>query len=194
MCKNTDKWLDRWLETILGASGGKAILELGCGEGRDTQQLCEAGLKVVGVDWSKDAIDIALQRNLDCSFHVGDIRSDLPNDEASYPVVVASLSLHYFTWEETIEIVEKIHTSLAEDGLLLVRVNSTDDVNYGATGYPEIEFNYYQVKGSAKRFFDESALESIFTAEKWDTLLREKHTIHRYDKPKLVWELVLSKL
>ena len=194
MFKNADKWLDRWLETILSASGGKAILELGCGEGRDTQQLCEAGLKVVGLDKSKDAIDIALQRSLDCTFHIGDIRSDLPADGASYSVVIASLSLHYFTWEETLEIVEKIHTILSDGGLLLARVNSTDDVNYGAIGYPEIEPNYYQVQGGARRFFDESALEEIFTGEKWDTLVREKHTIHRYEKPKFVWELVVSKL
>lgn len=193
MFKDSDKWLDRWLEKIIGASGGKAILELGCGEGRDTQQLCDAGLQVVGWDGSKDAIDIALQRNLDCSFHIGDIRSDLPNDGVSYPAVIASLSLHYFTWEETLEVVEKIHTSLADGGLLLVRVNSTDDVNYGAIGYPEIEPNYYQVSGNAKRFFDENALETIFAVDKWNTLLREKNTIYRYEKPKFVWELVLTK-
>lgn len=194
MLNDSDKWLDRWLQKITNASSGKAILELGCGEGRDTQQLCEAGLQVVGWDKSKDAIDVALQRNLDCSFHVGDIRTDLPNVGVSYPVVIASLSLHYFGWEETLEIVGEIHTILADGGLLLVRVNSTEDANYGAIGYSQIESNYYQVNGSTKRFFDEPALETIFTIEKWNTLLREKDTIHRYEKPKIVWELALTKL
>ena len=192
MFQDSDKWLDRWLDKIISISGGKAILELGCGEGRDTQHLCGAGLQVVGWDRSKDAIDIALQRNLDCTFHVGDIRSDLPFDGESYPVVIASLCLHYFTWEETINIVEKIRMSLANGGLLLVRVNSTDDTNYGAVGYPEIESNYYQVNESAKRFFDEYALDAVFTVEKWNVLLREKKTIYRYGKPKSVWELGLS--
>jgi SAM-dependent methyltransferase len=193
MFKDSDKWLDRWLDKIISASGEKAILELGCGEGRDTQQLCGAGLQAVGWDKSKDAIDIALQRKIDCTFHIGDIRSDLSTDGVSYPVVIASLCLHYFTREETLEIVEKIHTSLADGGLLLVRVNSTDDANYGAIEYPEIESNYYQVNRSAKRFFDEDDLETIFTVEKWNTLLREKNTIYRYEKPKFVWELVLTK-
>ena len=193
MFKDSDNWLDRWLAKIASASKGETILELGCGEGRDTQQLCEAGLQVIGVDQSQEAIEIAMQRNLPSSFQIGDIRSYLTTTVANYPVVIASLCLHYFSWEETLEIVENIHASLKQGGLLLVRVNSTDDANYGADGYPEIDNNYYLVNGSAKRFFDENALQAIFAAEKWHVLLREKKTIHRYEKPKVVWEVVLTK-
>ncbi|MFK7997889.1 MAG: trans-aconitate 2-methyltransferase [Granulosicoccus sp.] len=193
MFKDGDNWLDRWFATIRSASNGQEILELGCGEGRDTRQLWEAGLQVIGVDKSKDAIDIAAPRNPGCSFHIGDIRSYLANGNAYYPAVIASLCLHYFTWEETLEIVGKIHSSLIDGGLLLVRVNSTDDVNYGSVGNKEIETNFYQVGDREKRFFDENALESIFFTEDWDLLLREKNTIYRYEKPKSVWELVLSK-
>lgn len=192
MFKDSDNWLDRWLEKIVNASGG-AVLELGCGEGRDTQRFCEAGLRVVGVDSSKVAIDTALRRNLDCSFQVGDIRSCLPSDGGPYPVVIASLCLHYFNWQETLAITENIHKSLSADGLLLVRVNSTEDVNYGAVGFPEIEANYYQVDGVAKRFFDEDALRSIFSIQKWNTILMERNTIYRYEKPKNVWEVALTK-
>ena len=193
MSTDSDNWLDRWIDKIVYASKGKAILELGCGDGRDTQRLSKAGVWVVGMDKSKDAIDIAIQRNPGCTFHVADIRSGLPLGGDCYPVVIASLCLHYFTWEETVEIVDNLYTLLEVGGLLLIRVNSTDDADYGAVGYPEIETNYYRVKGKAKRFFDEHALESIFIDEKWNALLREKNTIDRYEKPKSVWELVLSK-
>ena len=194
MSKNSDDWLDRWLATISRASSGATILELGCGEGRDTQRLHDAGIKVVGIDRSRDAIHAAVRRNLGCSFVVGDIRSDLPNDGAEYPVVLASLCLHYFSWKETIEAVERIHVSLADGGLLLARVNSTRDVNYGAVGHPEIETNYYDVRGRAKRFFDERALKAVFAANKWNVVLREENEIHRYEKPKFVWEVALTKV
>ena len=187
-----DNWLDRWLEEIVNISAEKSILELGCGEGRDTQLLCEAGLRVVGLDKSKDAIAVALKKNLDCCFHIDDIRSDFPDVGKSYPVIIASLCLHYFEWEETLGIAMKMHASLEDDGLLFVRVNATDDINYGAIGYPEIESNYYHVNGKTKRFFDMDALDRLFPEEKWNTLLKEEKTIHRYEKPKAVWELVLS--
>lgn len=154
--------------------------------------MCEAGIRVDGVDKSKDAIAVALKKNLDCCFHIDDIRSDFPDVGKSYPVIIASLCLHYFEWEETLGIAMKMHASLEDDGLLFVRVNSTDDINYGAIGYPEIESNYYHVNGKTKRFFDMDALDRLFPEEKWNTLLKEEKTIHRYEKPKAVWELVLS--
>jgi hypothetical protein len=49
---------------------------------------------------------------------------------------------HYFDWNETLGIVERIHTVLADGGLLLCLLNSTRDDNYGASGYPRIEDHF----------------------------------------------------
>jgi hypothetical protein len=46
--------------------------------------------------------------------------------------MIADLSLHYFSWDETKKIVNEIKRVLKEDGFLLVRVNSVNDTNYGA--------------------------------------------------------------
>jgi hypothetical protein len=39
-------------------------------------------------------------------------------------------------------IVERIRAVLADGGLLLCRLNSTRDDNYGASGYPRIEDHF----------------------------------------------------
>ncbi|MEM8863792.1 MAG: class I SAM-dependent methyltransferase, partial [Chloroflexota bacterium] len=122
-----------------------------------------------------------------------DMREFFPTSPNIYPVILASLTLHYFDWEETVRLVEDIHHALEPDGLFLMRVNSTEDVLYGATGYPEISHHFYQVEERTKRFFDAENLDQLISEDKWTILSQEKVTIGRYDRPKIAWELVLRK-
>jgi SAM-dependent methyltransferase len=184
----TDRWLEPWLETIRERSGRTPLLELGCGNGRDSAVLAAAGVRVVGLDRSKVAIDLARGAVPGAEFHVADIRDAFPLERAR--VVIASLSLHYFEWNETVEIVERIRTVLADDGLLICRLNSTRDDNYGASGYPRIEDHFYDVRGRPKRFFDEADVIRLFAG--WKPVLREERTIERYERPKVVWEVAVE--
>ena len=183
-----DRWLEPWLETIRERSGPTPLLELGCGSGRDSAVLVAAGVRVVGLDRSKGAIDLARGEVPGAEFHVADIRDPFLLERAG--VVIASLSLHYFEWNETVEIVERIRTVLADGGLLICRLNSTRDGNYGASGYPRIEDRFYDVRGRPKRFFDEADVTRLFAG--WKTLLCEERTIERYERPKVVWEVAVE--
>lgn len=184
----TDRWLEPWLETIRERSGVTPLLELGCGSGRDSAVLMAAGVRVVGLDRSQDVINLARAAVPGAEFHVGDIRDPFPLERAR--VVIASLSLHYFEWDQTVDIVERIRVVLAGGGLLICRLNSTRDDNYGASGYPRIEDHVYDVRGRPKRFFDEAHVIRLFTG--WKTLLREERTIQRYERPKVVWEVAVE--
>ena len=187
-----DRWLDRWLPLITRKAGTLPVLELGCGEGRDSATLIDAGLSVVGFDLNTNAVSAATRNNPTGIFYSADIRSELRAVEATYPVVLASLSLHYYSWRETRSIVRQIYRLLGNEGLLLVRVNSSEDKNYGATGHAEVEAGYFQVGDLKKRFFTDPMLTELF-AEPWTEVNREKTTIHRYSRPKVVWEIVLTK-
>ncbi len=81
---------------------------------------------------------------------------------------------------------------LRPDGILLCRLNSTNDHHFGASGHPPIAENYYLVDGEPKRFFDRVAVDRLF-ASGWSTLGVEEKTIDRYDHPKAVWEVVLER-
>jgi SAM-dependent methyltransferase len=185
-----DRWLDRWLSLIGERTAGLPILELGCGGGRDSEILAAAGHRVVGIDLSSAAIANARERAPTAAFQCQDVRGAFPVERAG--VVLASLSLHYYPWNETVALVERIRRTLVPNGLLLCRLNSTNDHHHGTSGHPAIDANYYLVDGEPKRFFDRAAVDRLF-ATGWRVLSQEEGVIARYDHPKSVWEVVLEK-
>ena len=187
-----DPWLDPWLKEIEQRSSGSAVLELGCGRGRDTQILTERGISVVAIDQSTCALAEAALRVSDCQFLNQDIRAPLPVGSTPYPVIIASLCLHYFNWLETQKIVAQIRSVLEDSGLLICRLNSLNDLNYGASGNPQIEPNFYRVGANTKRFFDSESILNLFGAG-WEVKSMMEQTINRYEKPKVVWEVSVLK-
>jgi len=63
------------IKTVIGQSGAKKIIDVGCGEGQTIKYLNKniGKLQFVGVDISKDAIKIARDENPRVKFSVGDI-------------------------------------------------------------------------------------------------------------------------
>ena len=168
------------------------MLELGCGGGRDTATLIAAGHRAVAIELSPEAAARARERVPSAEIHCQDIRAPFPLAAGSVGVVVASLSLHYFDWPETSMLVNRVWTALRPEGVLLCRLNSTNDHHFGAVGHPEIERNFYLVDGAPKRFFDRASVDRLF-ANGWHSIGVEEKVIDRYDHPKTVWEVVLER-
>jgi len=168
------EWLDSWVPRFLE----KSILELGAGEGVDSAYLKRQGCMLLATD---------LTPNLELGITHLDHAKPLPFHDNSYDVVVASLTLHYFKWSQTEEIVKEISRVLTSGGLLVCRVNSVNDEHYGATGYPELEKRLFNVKGQQKRFFTREDIVKLF-AKNWTIEAIEEKRIDRYKHPKTVWE------
>jgi SAM-dependent methyltransferase len=185
-----DRWLEPWLPLIRARSAGAPLLELGCGTGRDTATLAGAARRVLAIDRSLVCLAAAKLRAPGAEFHRQDILDLFP--VAGAGVVVASLSLHYFPWPETVSLVGRIHRTLLPRGILLCRLNSTADRHFGARGHERIAENFYRVSGKLKRFFDREAVDALF-ANGWRTLGVQEAVISRYLLPKTVWEVVLER-
>jgi hypothetical protein len=89
-------------------------------------------------------------------------------------VVIADLSLHYFWWATTVQIVADLSRVLQPGGTLLCRVNSTHQANYAGQGV-EVEPHYYNIDGHHKRFFTERELCELFGA--WTVTKLDRYTI-----------------
>ena len=92
-----------------------------------------------------------------------------------------------FNEEDTKNILNEIKRVLQKDGILIFRVNSTKDVNYGAGEGEEIEKHFYRTQvGMYKRFFDKEDIEYFF--KKWKNLYINEEQMTRYEKVKEVWK------
>lgn len=187
-----DRWLQCWLPMVLERTGDAPVLEIGCGSGDDTATLVTAGARVVAFDLSASNVAAAQLRVPHAIITCQDLRSPFPDVGGACGVIVASLSLHYFAWQDTVTLVSRIHAALRPGGLLLCRLNSTLDRHHGARGHRAIEPNYYDVRGKPKRFFDRAALTRLF-ASGWRQLSIQEVTSYKYVLPKVLWELALER-
>ena len=84
---------------------------------------------------------------------------------------------------DTLSILEEIRRVLLPDGHLLFRVNSVNDVNYGACDGIEIEHHLYETDDHRlKRFFDEADIRDVFGSFQIEFLREE--IITRYGPEK----------
>ncbi len=184
-----DNWLDKYQSILSNCHTN--VLDLGCGTGNDTLYLVEHGYKVISCDYSKVALDILKKNIPSAETELVDISKPLPFSDNCFDIIVADLSLHYFDDETTKSIMKEIRRILSPSGYLLARVNSTNDINYGAAQGEKIDTNYYYVDGYNKRFFD------IDDAIKYFSIIGDPKVVEadmtRYEKPKKVLEISVCK-
>ena len=190
-----DRWMQRWLPQLRAAAGSTPVLELGCDTGGDTAWLLDQGFAVVAGDIAQAALRTCAGNAPAAHLLLLDLRQPLPFADGAFGAVIASLCLHYFDWATTERAVAEVQRCLRPGGLLLCRLNSTADVHHGAAGFAEIEPHYYRVHGryaECKRFFDAADIRRLF-GRGWAPLALAEHTIHRYEQPKVAWEVVLRR-
>lgn len=187
----TDGWLERHADTY---PAGARVLELGCGDGVDAAWLAARGHLVTACDLDPDVLRSAVRTIGTERLLRVDTREMLPFRNDSFDAVVASLTLHYFTWETTLRAFAEIHRVLADLGVLAFRVNASDDLEFGALDGEEVEpgLRRYAASGTGygegqmKRFFDEPMVRNCLDGFAIESL--EHRVVARWAKPKQVWE------
>ncbi|MGH3983799.1 MAG: class I SAM-dependent methyltransferase [Pseudonocardiaceae bacterium] len=119
----------RFVEDILAAARRHGLvrgLYIGCGNGRNLIPLLDAGLDLVGLDISTEAIAQLRERRPDRAgdLIIGDL-SALPAS-TRYELVVGIQVFQHGTRHETHEHLAAAAARVAPAGLLCVRVNATD--------------------------------------------------------------------
>jgi len=91
--------------------GKKSVLEIGCGNGRDSILFALAGLKVISIDMVQDAIDMAIEnaKNADVTvdFQVGNAEK-LSFDDKSFDAVFTLSVLHSTTLKKSIPEIARV--------------------------------------------------------------------------------------
>ncbi|CAG1008586.1 hypothetical protein ANAEL_03691 [Anaerolineales bacterium] len=182
----SDPWLEKWMDLLREKSAGGILLELGCGSGWDTAELVSAGVNVIAADIARNKLPECAQAAPGAGILQLNLADPLPFSNHSMAVIIASLSLHYFSWENTMLIEAELRRCIQSGGILLARFNSTHDFHHGAASTEEIEPGFYQVGARAKRFFDKGSVKKFLHS--WEIQFLEENVIQRYRNPKHVWE------
>lgn len=177
-----DDWLEKFDEIIENAD--LPIIDLGCGSGNDTLYLINKNKKVISCDLSENAIS-NIKKNfpeiLDAK--VVNMLDGLPFDDNSADLIIADLSLHYFNKNDTIYIINEIKRVLSNNGHLIFRVNSINDVNHGAGKGTEVEKNLFLTNDNRlKRFFDIEDINYFFESFEIEYIKEEIMTRYELEK------------
>lgn len=115
--------------SFLEIQPGATILDIGCGDGRDSMFFAQKGLHVTAIDFSEVAIAKLQKHSPSITAIVKDIATmDFPH--ATFDAVYAHLSLHYFDDKKTTAIFQKVYDLLRDNGFFFVRCKSIHDPLY----------------------------------------------------------------
>lgn len=189
-----DNWLDDYTD-ILTENKDTEILDLGCGIGADTLYLIERGFNVLSCDFSNEALKSIRENISNSKTKYLDMLERFPFNDESYSLIIADLSLHYFDNATTIHIMSEIKRVLKNNGILLARVASIDDFNFGAGVGEQLEKNFYFEGDYTKRFFDQTDVNKYFgiigEVESSETsMIRNEE---EYSKPKMLYRVKVKK-
>lgn len=183
-----DDWLNKY--TKLFRKDFKFV-ELGCGRAYCSNYLISEGFSdVIATDFSSEVLKMVQEENKDLQTMLFDMTGGLPFGDNSVDVVIADLCLHYFDSEMTKYIIKEISRVLKKDGYLLVRVNSTKEVQK-KNNLEKIEHNFYFEGNIYKRYFDEE--DCYYYFKDFKVYYLQESVMDRYDNPKVLWELCLRK-
>ena len=130
------------------------ILELGCGNGRDSLFFLSRGHKITAVDGSDVAIEM-LDRitNSDNALFVCD---DFVRNKALYQIeydcIYIRFALHAINEEQEDELLDKVKYALTNSGILAIEARTTNDELYGKG--IEIEKNTFLYNEHYRRFIN----------------------------------------
>lgn len=142
-----DAYVSRVVD-IVKDSGARAVIEIGCGDGWNCSKLAEAGLDVVGIDWSRNAIVYANMLVPNAQFYCGDLRDPefverfpQPFDAAIFVEVI-----EHIPPEHCVDALRNVSATLKKGGLLVLTTPSTNLPNTNPQHY---------------RHFDEKTLRDL---------------------------------
>ncbi|MBL7045467.1 MAG: class I SAM-dependent methyltransferase [Parcubacteria group bacterium] len=94
-------------------------LELGVGGGRDAQTILKRAGSYVGIDASKEMINIARKRLPEADFRIADIR-ELDFKSNSFDIIFGLATFLHTTKDENKILLKKAHEWLSDDGLIFL--------------------------------------------------------------------------
>lgn len=154
--------------------GGTELLDIGCGNGRDSLYFAENGLKVTGLDSSESAIGKLSRQfqNQDLQFVCCDYAETDLFEKRDFDYCYCRFFIHAITeWQEDI-LLKQVHKGLRKNGLFLIEVRSIKDELFGR-GEPAGR-NAFIYDEHYRRFIIKEELEKKISVEGFKIVYSEE--------------------
>ena len=122
------------VESAVIRTGGKPVMDIGCGRGEWLELLNDAGLSAIGIDTNSVQIGEAQEKGLDA--RQGDARRALSEaEDNSLACISAHHLIEHLPFEEVLWITREAMRVLAPGGVLLFETPDVRNVLVGATSF-----------------------------------------------------------
>jgi SAM-dependent methyltransferase len=200
---NPQGWWVPGLLPFLATTQVQRVLDVGCGIGGDAVTLAQRGLSVTGMDYSQVALAHARAKaaatGVVVDFRQADMALPFPFVDEGFDAVMSNVAMHMFDDQTTRRIIGEMRRVVRTGGLLLLHVNSTEDMSYretrlGRLRVQALESNFYrEANGQTMHFFSEEYCRDILA----DWAILDLTHLQRRDEAdtifKCVWRCVAQK-
>jgi ubiquinone/menaquinone biosynthesis C-methylase UbiE len=116
--------------------GNKSVLDLGCGPGNLSKFLKRYNpkLKITGLDFSKEMLEIARNELKEDDFICADLRS-LPDLQKKYDIIICAFAIPYLTQNEVFDLIKRINDLIKENGVIYISFMQGDKSGYEEMGF-----------------------------------------------------------
>tara|TARA_B110000503_G_C7155457_1_gene417110 strand:- start:959 stop:1591 length:633 start_codon:yes stop_codon:yes gene_type:complete len=94
---------------------GANILDIGCGQGRNSIYLSNLGYSVTGIDISQSAINLAIEKKSSCTFYCLDALNNTLDEK--FDIIIDFGLFHFMPHEHRKLYVDNIYSMLNENGI-----------------------------------------------------------------------------
>lgn len=150
------------------------ILELGCGNGRDSLFFLSKGHKITAIDESDVAIEM-LSRMTDSNnglFVCDDFVKSEALCQMKYDCIYSRFTLHAISEKQEDELLDNVRHALTSNGILAIEARTTNDELYGKG--TEIENNVFFYNEHYRRFINVNAFRSKLEKMGFDVIYLEE--------------------
>ncbi len=169
------------------------ILELGCGQGRDSIFFAKYGYDVTATDISENAINfvetIKNKHNLkNLNLFIHDIEKSFGFLDKKFDLVYSNLALQFFDLSQLNDIFSSIHKIMNKNSFFLFSTKKSGDkyFNFGN----KISDYAFEYKGITRFFFESNKIKDILKNH-FDIIFFEDDEHVNFDGTKSVWWKIL---
>lgn len=153
--QSDDWWQEGTDQFISYLKDSASVLDVGCGGGTKSKYLASKGLKVLGIDFSENMINIASREVPDAKFLVKDI-NDIDSLDESFDGIFMQAILLHIPKKDVGEVLHKAVTKLNPGGYLYIAVKEKMEGGVDEEVKQEDDYGY-----AYERFFSYFSIDEL---------------------------------